>query len=86
MSGGMEDMYAEEFRNKLKKSLLERGSNHYKGLLPEPIEIIEKWGLDFNLGNALKYIARCNYKGEKISDLKKAIWYLEREITLTLEE
>ena len=35
---------------------------------------------NFCLGNAIKYIWRCNNKGRKIEDLKKAIWYLEEEI------
>jgi len=34
----------------------------------------------FNLGNAIKYIWRSEYKGNKIEDLKKAIFYLNREI------
>jgi hypothetical protein len=36
--------------------------------------------MNFNLGNAIKYIWRCEYKGKKIEDLKKAIWYLQDEI------
>lgn len=36
--------------------------------------------MDFNLGNALKYIWRSNHKGKPIEDLKKAIWYLNDEI------
>lgn len=55
-------------------------SEHYQKLSPEPITIIEAWGLDFHLGNALKYIARCNYKGSKKADLEKAIWYLSRSL------
>lgn len=54
---------------------------HYKserGL--ESIDVIEAFDLGFNLGNAIKYILRCNKKGNKIQDLDKAIWYLKREI------
>lgn len=54
---------------------------HYKseaGL--ESIDVIEAFDLGFNLGNAVKYILRCNKKGNKIQDLDKAIWYLKREI------
>lgn len=36
--------------------------------------------LNFNLGNAIKYIWRCEDKGETINDLKKAVWYLQDEI------
>lgn len=55
-------------------------SDHYKKLTPEPIDVIESWDLSFNLGNAIKYIARCNYKGAKKADLEKAIYYLHREV------
>ena len=34
----------------------------------------------FFLGNAIKYIWRCNHKGSKVEDLRKAIRYLEEEI------
>lgn len=52
---------------------------HYnKGKL-EPIDVIEDWNLNFNLGNTVKYIARAEYKNSKLEDLKKAKWYLERE-------
>ena len=46
----------------------------------EPIDVINDWGLDFNLGNTVKYIARCERKGNKIQDLEKAKFYLEDEI------
>ena len=57
--------------------------DHYKGDRQfEPIEVIEDWGLNYRLGNALKYIARNGRKpGEDAREgLRKAIWYLEREI------
>jgi hypothetical protein len=50
----------------------------------EPIKIIEYYDLSFHLGNVIKYILRAGYKYPtikgKIEDLKKAIWYLGREI------
>ena len=50
----------------------------------EVITVIEDWNLDFYLGNALKYIARAGRKNkaEYITDLGKAIWYLDRLIEL----
>lgn len=36
--------------------------------------------MNFNLGNALKYIWRASLKGKQVEDLKKAQWYLTREI------
>lgn len=53
---------------------------HYTGSGLQPIEAIEKWGLGFCLGNAVKYIARAGLKGDRVEDLKKARWYLDREI------
>jgi hypothetical protein len=46
----------------------------------EAIKVIEAWGLGFNLGNTVKYIARAEKKGASLQDLKKAAWYLAREI------
>jgi hypothetical protein len=54
---------------------------HYNRLNPQPIEVIEAWGLDFCLANALKYISRAGYKTEDpTEDLKKAVWYINRRI------
>ena len=52
---------------------------HYKGNNLQSIDIIEDFQLGFNLGNAIKYILRCDKKGQKTQDLDKAIWYLTRE-------
>ena len=47
----------------------------------EAIKVIEAWGLNFSLGNVLKYINRAGKKSdEPIKDLKKAAEYLEYEI------
>ncbi len=53
---------------------------HYNKGKYEAISVIEDWKLSYNLGNAVKYIARCEHKGNKLQDLEKAIWYLQREI------
>jgi hypothetical protein len=54
---------------------------HYADLVPEPIDAIEGWGLNFHLGNCVKYIARADRKtSDGLIDLKKAAWYLQREI------
>jgi len=44
----------------------------------ECIQITEHMG--FNLGNAVKYIWRADLKGNAGDDLKKAAWYINREI------
>lgn len=56
---------------------------HYGGdTTYEVIKVLEAWGLDksFCLGNAVKYIARHDKKERSLEDLKKALWYLTREI------
>ncbi len=46
----------------------------------EAIKVIEAWGLGFNLGNTVKYINRAGKKDATLQELKKARWYLDREI------
>ena len=53
-------------------------SHYNQGI--EAIDVIESWGLNFSLGNVIKYTLRAPYKGKEIEDLEKAKWYLEREI------
>lgn len=56
--------------------------NHYTDGKIEVIKFIEDKKLNFHRGNAVKYIARAGKKckDKEIEDLKKAIWYLKREI------
>lgn len=56
---------------------------HYGGdTTYEAIKVIEAWRLGFCLGNAVKYIARAGRKGSEppLDDLRKARWYLDREL------
>lgn len=55
--------------------------SHYTAYPVEVIELTE-W-LNFNKGNAVKYIARAGLKNPEteIEDLRKAAWYVNREIT-----
>ncbi len=49
----------------------------------EAIKVIEAWNLGFSLGNCVKYLSRAGKKGapgSDLEDLKKARWYLDREI------
>lgn len=46
----------------------------------EAIKVIEAWDLGFNLGNVVKYLSRAGKKGNTLEDLRKAAWYLQREI------
>lgn len=52
--------------------------DHYRWLPIETIEITEHFS--FTLGNVLKYVMRADHKGKPLEDLKKARWYLDREI------
>ena len=56
--------------------------SHYTDGKIEVIDFIEDKGLNFHRGNAVKYIARAGKKNpeKEIEDLKKARWYIEREI------
>ena len=56
---------------------------HYKVGGIETIDFIESKGLGYNLGNVVKYITRSDHKGNKLQDLQKAQWYLNREIANT---
>lgn len=51
-------------------------TDHPSGI--ECIQITEH--MNFNLGNAIKYIWRAALKGKYLEDLKKAVWYINREI------
>ena len=44
----------------------------------ECIDVSQHWS--FCLGNAIKYLWRCHYKGNLIEDLKKSVWYIQKEI------
>lgn len=53
---------------------------HYKAGGIETIDFIEAKGLNYHLGNVVKYITRADHKGNRKEDLLKAQWYLNREI------
>ena len=61
--------------------------NHPKHYTEHPsgvecIEITEY--MNFCVGNAIKYLWRAGLKGEQIEDLRKARWYIDREISRIL--
>lgn len=55
---------------------------HYNKGKIEVIDYIEDQDMNFNLGNAIKYISRAGLKNKSttIEDLEKAKWYIQREI------
>lgn len=64
----------------MKKADMVNHPPHYKGH-PSGVECIQiTEHMNFCLGNAVKYIWRAGEKGSKVEDLKKARWYIDREI------
>ena len=59
--------------------------SHYTRGKIEVIDFIEDQQLPYHLGNVIKYIARAGYKGDKLEDLKKARWYLDRYINKVMQ-
>lgn len=54
---------------------------HYtEGRKYEPKDVIRDWGLNFNTGNAVKYLARAGRKDDIVQDLRKAQEYIQFEI------
>lgn len=62
------------------KEMVDHPSHYQTSSGIEVIDVIEAFGLGFHLGNVVKYILRCGKKDADIQELKKARWYLEREI------
>lgn len=59
---------------------------HYCYSKYEPKDVIRAWGLNFNLGSAVKYIARAGRKDDIAQDLRKAREFLTFEIEALEEE
>ena len=57
-----------------------KGPTYYQRGSTDVWYFIREQGLNFHLGNAIKYICRAGYKDSKIQDLEKAIHYLENEL------
>lgn len=71
-----------QYENAVSTGVVKRPS-HYQGRDGmQAIDVIENFGLNYNIGNAEKYILRAGRKdgNPKAQDLKKAIFYIEREI------
>lgn len=58
-----------------------KSPSHYtEGRKFEPKDVIREWMLNFNLGSAIKYIARAGKKDDIVQDLKKAQEFIQFEI------
>ena len=70
-----------------KKEMVNHPDHYHPGIY-EAINVIEAWDLNFNLGSVIKYISRCGLKSDAelskkektLEDLRKAAWYINREI------
>ncbi len=67
------------------KEMVNHPSHYQTSSGMEVIDVIEAFNLNFRLGNCAKYILRAGHKDDILQDLKKAKWYLEREIA-TIEK
>ena len=63
-----------------KKNQVDHPSHYQSESGIEVIDVIESFNLSFSLGNTIKYILRAGKKDAMIQELKKAKWYLDREI------
>ena len=63
---------------KPKKEMINHPRHYNQGI--EAIDYIESHKMGFNIGNVIKYVTRAKHKGTELQDLKKALWYLDREI------
>jgi hypothetical protein len=55
----------------------------YQRLQPQPVEVVEAWGLGWHLGSVVSYVARAGHKdADPLMDLQKARWFLDRYIKL----
>lgn len=96
VSDGNEATYADcskvkiekvSFSTPNKKEMVNHPDHYHPGTY-EAINVIEAWDLNFNLGSAIKYISRCGLKPDAelskkektLEDLRKAAWYVNREI------
>jgi hypothetical protein len=57
--------------------------NHPKHYTSHPSGVecitVTEW-MSFNIGNAIKYLWRCGMKDDELTNLRKAEWYIKREI------
>lgn len=60
--------------------IITRPSHYCEGRQYEPKDVIRDWGLNFNLGSAVKYISRAGRKGSALEDLQKARQFIDFEI------
>lgn len=67
------------------------GGDHYKEMAVQPWAAMESWMTPeefagFLRGNVIKYVARAGKKGDEVQDLKKALHYLEKLVSVKEQE
>ena len=76
--------HGDERRRSVKEISVKRVDHpdYYRANGIEAIDIIEAYGLNFGLGNVIKYVLRAGRKDpdRRQEDLEKALWYLGREV------
>lgn len=65
---------------------IHKPSHYTRGRKYEPKDVIRDWGLNFNLGSAVKYISRAGRKDDIVQDLMKAVEFINFEIEAIREE
>ena len=65
---------------------IHKPSHYTRGRKYEPKDAIRDWGLNFNLGSAVKYISRAGRKDDIVQDLMKAVEFINFEIEAIREE
>lgn len=68
------------------EDVIKKPSHYCSGRQYEPKDVIRDWDLNFNLGSAVKYIARAGRKDDIVQDLKKAQEFIQFEIDAILDE
>lgn len=70
--------FLREFGGKMNN--VKHPSHYVEGRKYEPKDVIRDWGLNFNLGSAVKYVSRAGRKDDIVQDLKKAQEFIQFEI------
>ena len=58
----------------------DHGPTYYRRGSIQPWDFVRDQGLNFHLGNVVKYVCRAGHKFDDIDDLEKAIHYLQNEV------
>lgn len=73
-------------KSKQEHDVIHNPSHYCAGRKYEPKDVIRDWGLNFNLGSAVKYLSRAGRKDDIIQDLEKAKQFIDFEIEALKED